>query len=365
MNALRKLILLILICLTVVPAHAQDDSEIRVGLLASLSGNWSSLGDMTKKGAMLAVEYVNAGSGVLGKKIKLVLQDTDESVSAAKVITAYRNLRYQGIALFIGPTGSPGGIAIAPIARQEPVIMISPSVGIRDFHEAGDNLFNSQGVWESASSKLAQFAIEMGTQNIAVLASEQPFEMKQGDAFQKEFEKLGGKVVSRVNTIPDKTDLRSELLSILARKPAAVFFANYNQMGLSARQLRELGFKGKQYAALIDDSRLTDAQGALEGTIFTRISGSSSKLFTEQFKAKYGQEPSYPADFTYDAVTALVSALNAANSLDVNLVKNSLKDVTFEGASGKIKFDLNGCVVRKPSAWRVVNGKFELVKQVL
>lgn len=364
MNVIRKLILLAL-CFASLTAHAEDDSEIRVGLLTSLSGNWSSLGDMTKKGAMLAAEQANSGSGVSGKKIKLVLQDTDESVSAAKVITAYRNLRYQGITLFIGPTGSPGGIAIAPIARQEPVIMISPSVGVRDFHEAGDNLFNSQGVWELASTKLAQFAIETGTQNIAVLASEQPFEMKQGDAFQNEFEKRGGKVVSRVNFIPDKTDLRPELISILAHKPAALFFANYNQMGLSARQLRELGFKGKQYATLIDDSRLTDAQGALEDTIFTRISGSSSDLFTQQFKTKYGQEPSYPADFAYDAITALVTALETANSLDVKLIKNTLKDVSFDGASGKIRFDSSGCVIREPSAWRVVNGKFELVKRVL
>jgi branched-chain amino acid transport system substrate-binding protein len=168
-------------------AEELNDDHLVIGVMASLSGNWSSIGDMTRKGLILASEKINNSGGLLGKKVILNYQDTDEAVSPAKVISAYQFLRSQGITLFIGPTGSAGGIAIAPVASKDNVVIITPSVGVQEFHMAGDNLFNTQGVWELSSAKLASLAYRSGIKSIAIFSSQHPYEFRQSNAFEKLF----------------------------------------------------------------------------------------------------------------------------------------------------------------------------------
>lgn len=360
-SCIASLAFMLILCCNITFADSKTDDSIKIGVLASLSGNWAALGDMTRMGLMLASERINAHGGVLGKKISLVYQDTDEAVSPAKTVSAYQFLRSQGIKLFIGPTGSPGGIALAPIASRDGIIMITPSVGVKDFHLAGDNLFNVQGVWEYASTLLARFAFDSGVRSIAILASQHPFEVRQGDAFSEAFKAAGGKMVIRIDPLPTETDLRAELRKVVAAQPPAIFFANYNQMGMAARQLRELRYSGKQFATLVDESRLVDAAGSLNQTYFTRLTETPSEKFVDDFAKRFGKSPSYPADFAFDALEALASGIASANSTDPSLVKREISKVLFEGASGEIRFDKEGCVIRKPSVWQVESDHFSYV----
>jgi len=353
----------ILLALTSLSAHQAmaDGDSVKVGVMASLSGNWASMGEMTRKGLTLAAEELNANGGVIGKKIVLQMQDTDEAVSAAKVVSTYRFLRSQGISIFVGPSGSPGGIALAPIASRDDILMVSPSVGVRDFHLAGNNLFNIQGDWENASAMLAKYAFKTGIRQIAIFSSQQPFELRQADAFQSTFLAAGGEVLVRQDPLPEHTDLRAQVLKIVRTKAPAIFFANYNQMGLSARQLKEAGFEGTQFATLIDASRLTSASGALNNTIFTRLIDNPENKFTEVFRKRFGEEPSFTADTAYDALLSIAKAAVIAGSFEPSPLKLAMKAVSFDGASGHISFDKDGCAIRKPTAWKVVGEKFEFV----
>jgi branched-chain amino acid transport system substrate-binding protein len=339
-----------------------DDStspSITVGVMTSLSGNWASIGDMTRKGLTLASEELNAKGGVLGRNIELTFQDTDEAVSAAKVVSTYRFMRSRGVNIFVGPTGSPGGIALAPIVAHDDVVMVTPSVGVRDFHIAGDNLFNTQGVWETSSGMLARYAYGLGIRQIAIFASQHPFEMRQADAFEVAFRQAGGKIASRQEPNPELTDLRTEVLRIVQSKAPAVFFANYNQMGLAAKQLKEAGFGGSQFATQVDPSRLVSAAGALNSTIFARLTDNPVDRFSALFRKRFNEEPSYTSDFAYDALVALADAIKTAGTSEPARVKLAMLEISFDGASGRIAFDKEGCVIRKPTAWRVVGDKFE------
>src|SRR2546423_1072007 len=50
---------------------------LKVGLLASLTGPISFIGDPTHRGAKLAIEQANAAGGINGRKIELVAYDTE------------------------------------------------------------------------------------------------------------------------------------------------------------------------------------------------------------------------------------------------------------------------------------------------
>lgn len=339
------------------PAH----EPLTIGVMVSLSGNWAAIGEMTRKGLILAAEDLNSRGGILGRLVNFEFQDTDEAVSAAKVISAYRFLRSKNIEILIGPTGSPGGIALAPIASRDKVLVITPSVGVRDFHSTGDNLFNAQGVWEASSAMLARYVRSQRIERIAIFSSQHPFEVRQADAFESAFREAGGEVVIRREPNPEITDLRSDALRIVQSGVPAAFYANYNQMGIAAKQLSQAGFKGLQFATQIDASRLVPADRALNGTIFTRLTDDPTDKFDSDFRKRFNEAPSYTADFAYDALLAIAHAAQRAGSLEIQPLKSAMSQVSFKGASGDFAFDLEGCVIRRPTVWKVEEEKFLFV----
>lgn len=91
--------------LVAAPAFAQT-SEVKIGLIAPMSGPWARQGDLMLKGAQLAVDNVNAGGGIKalgGAKLKLIVYDAGNSVEKAK------NTAQRMVALepdLIGATGA-------------------------------------------------------------------------------------------------------------------------------------------------------------------------------------------------------------------------------------------------------------------
>src|SRR5215216_3577356 len=62
-------------------------TEVKVGLIAPMSGPWARQGDLMLKGATLAIDDINRGGGIkalAGAKLKLVVFDAGDSVEKAK-----------------------------------------------------------------------------------------------------------------------------------------------------------------------------------------------------------------------------------------------------------------------------------------
>src|SRR5262245_19090076 len=68
------------------PAAAQT-AEVKIGLIAPMSGPWARQGDLMLKGAQLALEEINGKGGIKalgGAKLKLITFDAGDSVEKAK-----------------------------------------------------------------------------------------------------------------------------------------------------------------------------------------------------------------------------------------------------------------------------------------
>jgi branched-chain amino acid transport system substrate-binding protein len=71
---------------TAAPALTQP-AEVKVGLIAPMSGPWARQGDLMQQGAMLAIDRINATGGIKslgGAKMRLVVFDAGDSVEKAK-----------------------------------------------------------------------------------------------------------------------------------------------------------------------------------------------------------------------------------------------------------------------------------------
>src|SRR3989442_6807172 len=82
---------------SVTPAVAEG--EIKIGAIMSLTGYLAVLDNAIADGAQLAIDRINAGGGLLGKKLVLIVEDTKSQPSPA--ITAFRKLTTQDNVAFL------------------------------------------------------------------------------------------------------------------------------------------------------------------------------------------------------------------------------------------------------------------------
>ncbi|RIL11147.1 MAG: hypothetical protein DCC75_02930 [Proteobacteria bacterium] len=348
---------------------AQADSPWKIGMVLCLSGECAFDGHGALKGAQLAADELNKGEGVLGRKIQLVPEDTAEAVSGAKAVSAFQKLLLDPeIKYFIGPSWTPGGLALAPLAARRPdLIITSPSLGAAEFHKAGDNIFNARGVDESASRALARLAIDKGWLRVAIWSSQQPWEQAQGNFFEAEFKKIGGEVTLKIEGLPTITQLKTEAAKVLASKPQAVFFSIVVQQGIAAKALRQLGSNLPIIATYIGQTGIKEAQGALEGALMCTIANASPS-FVERFKNAYPEEKAVEAipAIGYDALMMYAKAVTTAGSFETAKVGHELRRMNYKGESGSIKFDSEGGAIRETQFMLIVSDKqapLELVSE--
>jgi branched-chain amino acid transport system substrate-binding protein len=354
----RPLLLLLSLvsCLTVAAASDPTLKEpllkeppLKIGVVLCLTGGCKQTGTHTLNGLMLARDEINSRGGIHDRQVELVVQDSRELDSPSHAVSAYRQLRLdRSISLFVGTSWSIGGLAVAPIAARDPVILTSASIGLEAFNEAGSNIFN---LWphDSVSTKaLARHAIDRGWRKAAVISNTNPWESQLAQVFRDEYKRLGGTETNFFEfPSSDATHIRAVTTKIEKSKPDLVFMTNYSQLGLTGRALKEVSFQGATMTILLEDQQIEIANGSLEGLIFATYQDSAED-FISRYRAKFNVAPDLGADTGYDVLYVFKDAIDRAQSFEPKLLEQARLTTNLTGASGTITFDSKGGVVKTP-----------------
>jgi len=92
------------------PTAPSASGPIKIGVVTSLSGALASLGSFNKNGVDLAVQQINGGGGLNGRKIEVSYED-DQSLPAQAVI-AFNKFASEHVAAVLGPVSSDSALAI-------------------------------------------------------------------------------------------------------------------------------------------------------------------------------------------------------------------------------------------------------------
>src|SRR6266436_951824 len=95
------------------PAIAANE-PIKIGYLPALTGPSSSTGIGINRGTVLAVDEFNAAGGIDGRKIELVVRDTQSDPTKAVNAVAELSQR-QKVAIIWGPLNSGEALAATPL----------------------------------------------------------------------------------------------------------------------------------------------------------------------------------------------------------------------------------------------------------
>jgi len=101
------------------PQFAWADGTIKIGLLATLEGAFTVLGQDSMRGAELALKEANYTAG--GKKLEVIKGSSDASPDSA-VKAARKLVEQDGVSILIGPLSGDEGLAIKDYAKTQPKV---------------------------------------------------------------------------------------------------------------------------------------------------------------------------------------------------------------------------------------------------
>ena len=341
---------------------------IKIGGMAPLTGALAIYGVTTTNGAELAVKEINENGGVLGKKIEYVMLDTKGDSTEA--VMAYNKLVDEKVAGIIGEVTSKPTLAVAEVAVQDNMPLITPTGTQVDITEVGPNIFRVCFTNPYQGKVLAITSKErLGANTVAVmLNNSSDYSDGIAKAFIEESEKLGMKVMGVEGYADGDKDFRPQLTKLAAMNPDAILIPEYyEQAALIATQAREVGVKSifvgsdgwDGIAKTLDQS----AYAAIENSYFTNhfsMEDQSEKIqnFLKDYREAYKEDPSAFSALGYDAVYMMKSAIEKAGSTDKQKIVDALKRIEYDGVTGYLTFDDHNNPIKAVTVLKIENGKY-------
>jgi branched-chain amino acid transport system substrate-binding protein len=335
------------------PLAAWSD-DLLLGHVASMTGSEATFGDSTDKAIRLAFDEQNKKGGVKGKKLVLKTLDDGGKPEEAQV-AATRLIVNDKAALLFGEVASSRSLAMAPVADKNKIPMVSPSstnpkVTLDNEGKVRPFVFRVCFIDPFQGTVMAKYAAEtMKVKKVAILRDVgNAYSVGLADFFADGFKKLGGTIVTDLSFKSGDQDFKAQLTKIKQSGPEAIYVpAYYTDVGLIARQVRELGMKQPLLGGDgWDSEKLYEiASGALDGSFFSNHYTQESpdpkvQEFIAKYKAAYGTVPDALAAMGYDAALVAIDAMQKAKDLSGPAIAEQLAAVkNFKAVTGTISLD--------------------------
>lgn len=333
--------------------------RIKIGVVLELTGASSVHGQDALAAIQMALEKVNNNGSINGKKIEIVVED-NASQPSQTVEAVEKLINVNKVLIIIGPITSAGTLAGAPIADKNKTILFSPTAASPKIFGISPYCYRIGLMTVPQGGKMADYCFnDVGIKNMGILAMNDETGTAYADDFQKSFEKLGGKIVLRLEYNKTDIDFRTLLTNLKKSKIDYLYVtAVPRTMGYIIRQSTELSYKPHFYAnaGIEGEDLITIAGSAADGIIFTGLSPDTS--FINKFIQKTNRQPSICAPQSYDAFNIVINAIKEKGP-DKEGIKEYFKDMpTYKGIGGEISFDTDGEVVREAHLKNIRNGIF-------
>lgn len=357
----------------------KDSETIKIGANLELSGGVASYGQSIEEGLDLALEEINK-EGIDGKKLELVKVDNKSEASEA-TNGAIKLISQDKVSAIIGAATSGNTLAQVELAQKNKTPLITPTgtnptVTLKD-GVLNDYVFRTCFIDPFQGTVAANFAAnDLKVKNAAIIIdSSSDYAKGLAAAFQKSFEKSGGKIVAEEAYIAKDTDFNAILTNIKAKNPEFVFLPGYyEEVGLIIKQARALGIEvpfmgGDGW----DSPKLVEIAGndPLNNTFITNhySSGDSDKKvqdFVKAFQDKYdGKSPDAFNALGYDSLYFLADAIKRAGSSEPAKIQKALEETDgLSLVSGTLKLDENHDPVKSAVILEYKDGKQEFNTKV-
>ena len=328
-----------------------------IGVSTMLEGELASTGEALRDAAALAGE----GVAVAGHDVEFVGTDDactiDGGSSAAEEFVATDHL-----VAVVGPSCSDAVLGSQPVYEAAGITHISQlSTNIattnpedRDpFRTFLRTVFNDE-IQGQQQAAFAEQELGAGSAFIVYEA------FRYGGAADTFRETFGGELVGDVG-FEDEADFPDIVSQLTEADPDVVYYSGFYPTGIPfVQELRDGGYAGPVLAGdAMYDQAMIDGLGELaEQELYVTLpspplQGAEFEDFSASYQEAYGADPtttSFTAE-SFDAATAIILGLQADGvveetdggiEIDLEALNDAIYEVSFDGASGPVRFDDKG-----------------------
>ena len=301
---------------------------VEIGVIFGLTGPIGPHGQESLHAVELAVEEINKSGGVLGRPIKLLVEDSESRPKAA-VEAAHKLADINKVPVAVGGFSSGLALPIGEYLNSVKVVWVTTATTLK-LRDVGPYLFDTADLADQAVA-LVDFAwTDIDARKFATLSQNNPIGQDRAMVTEKRVKELGGTFVEKMLYTVGAKDFRSDLMRLMAAKPDAILCDIYTGDAIIIqRQLYEMGVRDfsifYQYnlgAMLgVPDKKLIEA---MKGASYT-TAGPRAAEYKKKYQEKYGDifKDAWTPPF-YDATWIAAMAINMANSLDPKAIRNAM-----------------------------------------
>lgn len=372
---------------------AEVPKEIKIGIVAPLSGPVAWAGLAIKEGADMAAEEVNAQGGVYlkeyGKKVPLRIVYGDcQSEPVIGVTVAEKLIARDKVDFLVGSAfHSSVTIAVMELAPKYniPIQSFMPvSNAISDKIKSNPKRYWNFWKGDFASSAYGKTIYETykyldkeglykpKNKTVAFIIEETDFGRSNADAAWELMEKDGWKKVAYEVVPVGHNDFYPQLTKLKSMKPDVVVtcFTVLNSGVSFVKQFKETGLTSSHMAIYypLYPQLVEQAKEAADYMIWTPLLLNPSKVelqakFRERFKKRYNKDINNQNGAGYDGMLGIAKAFELAGSIDPQKVVDAISKADYQGVLGRYQFDVERHELKDgldfipiPTA-QIINGK--------
>jgi branched-chain amino acid transport system substrate-binding protein len=235
--------------LLAVPAAVRAQAgPLQLGVLTPLTGAGSFDGPRMLKAMQAVADEINAAGGLLGRKIALVVEDSETNPEAA-VRAAHKLIDVDRVPVIMGTWASAVTTAVAPVCWESKTFLttVSGADSITRLPHQG-YLIRTQPNNELQATNHAKFIIRHGARRVFILAIQAPFAEPTRKYLTETLTPKGVEVVGSLVYDKDKTSYRSEVDQALRGKPDLLYLNGYApDVAVILRDLYRAGYDGARF----------------------------------------------------------------------------------------------------------------------
>jgi branched-chain amino acid transport system substrate-binding protein len=352
------------------------DKTITIGINLPLTGADAHDAELIKDGAMLALDEANAQGGVAGYKINVTVLDDGTATAgqydpAQAATNARKMVSDNSVVAAIGPQMSGSGKAMAPILSQGNLAIVTPSSTNPDitdpkfagqYRPAGKAIYFRTVTTDAFQGpNMANYFIDtLKVKSVYVLDDSGAYGVGIADAFQRQAEKRGLKVLGRDQLNPKEADYTTVLTKIKSLNPDSLYYGGVAQAGVKVvkqsydimPKIIRAGGDGLYGAEILKGAGFPSAEG-LYATIAAPnlLENPEAKPWVEHFVKKYGQQPENYSITAYDAALVILDSIKrvAESGKEVNRgnVRDAIQTSKAKTLQGVVSFDDNGDITNR------------------
>ncbi|MFM9887570.1 MAG: ABC transporter substrate-binding protein [Burkholderiales bacterium] len=355
---------------------AQSGDVLRFGVADPLTGPNAIFGVDQMQAVRWAVDDINAGGGVNGRKLEAIIVDHQANPQVG-IAAVERLISVDKVPVFITAFSNVVR-AVAPIANREKVLMLSVGANSPDIKNLGDYVYTTFPLADVDMRALGKYLVtKMGKKRAAVIFVNNETGIEGAKILRQAFLDAGGQVPVYESYEAERADYTGLVLKVRSANPDVVHIHSViRDFTAIVAQLRQLGSNVQvtSYQTAFNPQMVKELGKSAEGIIVTAMAPSvednkNLPAYLERWNKAHKREPNgLPyTQFFYDSVYIVAALYKHCldNKLPINgenMRKALIAVRTLQlPLTNSVTFKDDHSVDSPTYFWQVKDGRFQLI----